>query len=202
VLAFVSLFLVLRPAGVAAISILFFAAAIYLCAVMLLASGAISMMSGAPLMYGLEPAGPYMALLVGCGWALVAWTLFRPQNWARWAAMLVMTLGIAWLVPKISAAEIGWPLRWYGLQIAQIDEAVTKLIGEHAIRPTIVVDLDSTHHRDYQYSPYASSSPTRQHQNRSDSNFRAFSQMKSCHLFPHFIECAMKQLTLLLEEFR
>ena len=69
-------------------------------------------------MYGLELAGPYMALLVGCGWVLVAWGLFRLHNWARWAAMLVMTLGIAWLVPKISAAEIGWPLLWYGLQIA------------------------------------------------------------------------------------
>jgi hypothetical protein len=110
-----------RPAGVTPISIVFFAAAIYLWTigvVMLLAPGAISLMSGAPLMYGLELAGPYMALLVGCGWALVAWGLFRLHSWARWVAMLVMTLGIAWLVPKISAAEIGWPLLWYGLQIA------------------------------------------------------------------------------------
>jgi len=110
-----------RPAGVTAISFLFFAATFYLWtigAVLLLAPGAISLMSGAPLMYGLELAGPYMTLLVGCGWALVAWGLFRVHNWARWAAMLLMTLGIAWLVPKISAAEIGWPLLWCGLQIA------------------------------------------------------------------------------------
>jgi hypothetical protein len=32
--------------------------------------------------------------------------------------MLVMTIGIAWLVPKISMAEIGVPILWYGLQIA------------------------------------------------------------------------------------
>jgi hypothetical protein len=67
VLAFVSLFLMLRPAGVTAISILFFAAAIYLWTigvVMLLAPGAISLMSGAPLMYGPELAAPYRALLV------------------------------------------------------------------------------------------------------------------------------------------
>jgi hypothetical protein len=69
-------------------------------------------------MYGLELAGPYMALLVGAGWALVGWGLFRLHNWARWAAMLVMTIGIASLVPKISAAELGVPLLWYGLQIA------------------------------------------------------------------------------------
>src|ERR1700730_2579990 len=110
-----------RPAGVTAIAVLFGLAAIYLWTigmVKLLAPNAISLMSGASLMYGLELAGPYMALLVGTGWALVAWGLFRLHNWARWAAMLVMTIGIAWLVPKISMAEIGVPILWSGLQIA------------------------------------------------------------------------------------
>ena len=110
-----------RPAGVTAIAALFGLAAIYLWTigmVKLLAPNAISLMSGAPLMYGLELAGPYMALLVGTGWALVGWGLFRLHNWARWAAMLVMTIGIAWLVPKISMAEIGVPILWSGLQIA------------------------------------------------------------------------------------
>jgi hypothetical protein len=110
-----------RPAGVTAIAALFGLAAIYLWTigmVKLLAPNAISLMSGASLMYGLELAGPYMALLVGTGWALVGWGLFRLHNWARWAAMLVMTIGIAWLVPKISMAEIGVPILWAGLQIA------------------------------------------------------------------------------------
>jgi hypothetical protein len=110
-----------RPAGVTAIAALFGSAAIYLWTigmVKLLAPNAISLMSGASLMYGLELAGPYMALLVGSGWALVGWGLFRLHNGARWAAMLVMTIGIAWLVPKISMAEIGVPILWSGLQIA------------------------------------------------------------------------------------
>ena len=110
-----------RPAGVTAIAALFGLAAIYLWTigmVKLLAPNAISLMSGASLMYGLELAGPYMAVLVGSGWALVGWGLFRLHNWARWAAMLVMTIGIAWLVPKISMAEIGVPILWSGLQIA------------------------------------------------------------------------------------
>jgi hypothetical protein len=110
-----------RPAGVTAIAAFFGLAAIYLWTigmVKLLAPNAISLMSGAWLMYGLELAGPYMALLVGSGWALVGWGLFRLHNWARWAAMLVMTIGIAWLVPKISTAEIGVPILWSGLQIA------------------------------------------------------------------------------------
>jgi len=58
----------MRPAGVTAISLLFGVAAIYLWTVGLVklaAPNAISLTSGAPLMYGLELAGPYMALLVG-----------------------------------------------------------------------------------------------------------------------------------------
>ena len=110
-----------RPAGVTVISILFFAAAINLWTigvVKLVAPDAITLMSGAQFMYGLELAGPYMALLVGVGWALVGWGLFRLHNWARWAAMVVMVIGVAWLVPKISMAELGVPVFWYGLQIA------------------------------------------------------------------------------------
>ncbi len=69
-------------------------------------------------MYGLELAGPYMALLFATGYALVGWGLLRLHNWARWLAMLVMVLGVASLVPRISMAELGVPLLWYGLQIA------------------------------------------------------------------------------------
>lgn len=100
---------------------LFFLATIYLCAigaVKLLAPDAISLMAGRHFMYGLELAGPYMTLLVGGGYALVGWGLFRLQNWARWAAMAVMVVGVAALVPKISLAELGAPVLWYGLLIA------------------------------------------------------------------------------------
>ncbi len=110
-----------RPTGVTIISGLFFLAGLYLWAiavVKLIAPNAITLMVGAPFMYGLELAGPYMMLLVGSGWAAVAVGLFRLHNRARWAAVLVMTIGIAALVPGISMAEIGAPLLWYGLQIA------------------------------------------------------------------------------------
>ena len=59
-----------------------------------------------------------MALLVGSVYALIAWGLLRLRNWARWAAMGAITIGVASLVPKISMAEIGLPILWYGLQIA------------------------------------------------------------------------------------
>jgi hypothetical protein len=110
-----------RPAGVTVLIVLFFLAAIYLwiiAAVKLVAPGAISLMIAKRFTYGLELAGPYMILLVGGGYALVGWGLIRLQNWARWAAMAVLALGIGFLVPKISAAELGWPVLSYGLQIA------------------------------------------------------------------------------------
>lgn len=69
-------------------------------------------------MYGLELAGPYMTLLFGTGYALIGWGLFRLQNWARWAAMLVIVVGVASLVPRISMAELGFPVFLYGFQIA------------------------------------------------------------------------------------
>jgi hypothetical protein len=110
-----------RPAGVILIAIVFGGAAVYLwtiAVVKLVAPNAVPLGSGAPLMYGLELAGPYMALLVGCGWALVGWGLFRLHRWARWAAMGVMVVGVGWLVPKLSSAQLGAPLFWDGLQIA------------------------------------------------------------------------------------
>jgi hypothetical protein len=110
-----------RPIGVTIIAILFCVAAIYLWTigiVKLVAPNAISLMAGSRLMYGLELAGPYMALLVGVGYALVGWGLFRMHNWARWSVMLVMVIAVASLVPTISMAAIGVPVLWYGFQIA------------------------------------------------------------------------------------
>lgn len=110
-----------RPILISIISLFFCAAAIYLgtlAAVLLISPGALSLMSGRYLMYGLELAGPYMMLLFGAGYALVGWGLFRLHNWARWIAMLIMVIGVASLVPRISMAELGVPVFWYGLQIA------------------------------------------------------------------------------------
>ena len=45
---------------------------------------------------------------------------------------------------------------FHGEHELQVDETVTKLIGDHAIPPMIVIGVDSTHHRDSQYSPYPS----------------------------------------------
>jgi uncharacterized membrane protein YjfL (UPF0719 family) len=111
-----------RPTGVTAIAILFFVAAAYLCAaggIMLASPGTLSMAAGAPLLGGLELAGPYMFLLIGVVGALTGWGLLRMNNWARRAAMVVAFAGFVMLIPTVSAAVISlsWSLAWGGVGI-------------------------------------------------------------------------------------
>jgi len=103
-----------RPAGVTAIAILFFAAATYLgvlALLMLLSPGTASMSLGAPLLGGLELAGPYMFLLTGAISALIGYGLLRLNHWARRAAILLAMIGVVILVPTVSSAVIGFQIR-------------------------------------------------------------------------------------------
>ena len=95
------------PAGVRAIAVLFALCGVYLGIsglLMLLSPGAVSMAAGAPLLFGLALAGPYMFLLVSLVGIGIAWGLVRRINLVRRAAMLVAIAGIAMLVPPVSAA--------------------------------------------------------------------------------------------------
>lgn len=111
-----------RPVGVSSVAILFFLVAAYLAAaggLMLAWPGSISMAAGAPLLGGLETAGPYMFLLMGGVAALIGWGLFWMQNWARRAAIIVAFAGFVLLIPAVSAAavDLRWSLVWSGLGI-------------------------------------------------------------------------------------
>ncbi len=112
-----------RPMGVTAVAWIFFALAVYLCAVggaMLARPGIVSMAVGAPLLGGLETWGPYMFLLTGGVAALIGWGLLRLNRWARRAAILVAMIGFALLIPPVSAAVISIQPRalfWGGLGI-------------------------------------------------------------------------------------
>lgn len=111
-----------RPLGITAIAGAFYLVAAYLCAVGVIefaVPGTISPSMRAPFMYGRELAGPESAIFVGAGWALVGWGLMRVENWARWAALVLLAIGIVEGIPAVSAASIdpGWRLAWYGGQM-------------------------------------------------------------------------------------
>jgi hypothetical protein len=112
-----------RPTGVTVISVLFFAVSAYLIAIggaMLLSPGSVGMRLGAPLLGGLELAGPYMFLLTGGVAALLGFGLLALNNWARRAAALVAIAGVVMLVPSVSAAVVtfhGSALVWGGLGV-------------------------------------------------------------------------------------
>ncbi len=105
-----------RPVGVTAIAIVFAAASIYLGAlgaIMLLIPGAVRMSLGAPLLHGLELAGPYMFLLAAAVSAIVSSGLFRLRNLARRAAIAICFAGMVLLIPKVSADAADFGPRFF-----------------------------------------------------------------------------------------
>ena len=112
-----------RPVGVTAIAALFLLSAAYLAglgAVMLITPGTLSMRLGAPLLFDLVLAGPYMFLLFAAVGALIGWGLLRLNNFARRAAAIVAALGVVMLVPSVSGSVITLSLPgliWGGLGV-------------------------------------------------------------------------------------
>jgi hypothetical protein len=105
-----------RPIGVTAIALLFFLVSGYLGVlglIMLLAPGAVSMSLGAPLLHGLQLAGPFMFLLAAALAAIVAFGLLRLNNLARRAAILIALAGIVMLLPKVSADAVDFSPRFF-----------------------------------------------------------------------------------------
>jgi hypothetical protein len=97
------------PQGVRAIAALFALCGIYLGiagGLMLVRPGLVPMAAGAPLLFGLEVAGPYMFLLAAVVAAGVAWGLLELNNIVRHAATLIAITGIVMLVPPVSAAAL------------------------------------------------------------------------------------------------
>jgi hypothetical protein len=97
------------PNGVRAIAALFALCGIYLGiagAILLLRPSTLSMSAGAPLLFGLALAGPYMFLLAALAGAAVAWGLLKLNNIIRHAALLIAIAGVVMLVPSVSAATV------------------------------------------------------------------------------------------------
>jgi hypothetical protein len=111
-----------RPPGVTAVATTFFLAAAYLfvlAILMLLAPGTVSMFLAAPLLSGLELAGPYMFLLMAALGAAIGWGLLRLNRWARRAALIIAMIGVVLLVPAVSSAviefRVGLVWGWLGV---------------------------------------------------------------------------------------
>jgi hypothetical protein len=97
------------PAGIRVVAALFSLCGVYLAslAIILLASpGALSMTVAAPLLFGLEWAGPYMFLLIAAVAGAIAWGLMRLNNIMRHAAILAACAGVVMLVPSVSGAVV------------------------------------------------------------------------------------------------
>lgn len=74
---------------------------------MLASPGSVSMALGAPLLNGLELAGPFMFLLIGGVGGLIGWGLWRRNNWARRTAIFAALIGMALMLPALSIAVMG-----------------------------------------------------------------------------------------------
>ena len=95
------------PAGVRAIAALFSFCAVYLAltgALILIRPGSIPMSAAAPLLFGLEQAGPYMFLLMAVVGGAVAFGLMTMNNITRHIAQLIAITGIVMLWPAVSGA--------------------------------------------------------------------------------------------------
>ena len=112
-----------RLAGVTVIATLFFVVAAYLIVVsslMLAKPGLISIAAGAPLLGGIEVAGPYAFLMAGAFEALVGYGLMRYKNWARRLAIVVAIAGLVVLIPSVSSSVLGFhlgALAWGGFGV-------------------------------------------------------------------------------------
>jgi len=110
-----------RPAGVTAVAAAYFLSGAYLLVVgliMLVRPGVVSMAAGAPLLGGLELAGPYMFLLAGGVCVNVALGLWWLHRWARWLAILIAIISVIMLLPSVSSAMLDFRivrLAWGGL---------------------------------------------------------------------------------------
>ena len=112
-----------RPAGVVAVAAVFLAASLYLAilAGVRLADPDVAPLSlAAPLLHGLEIAGPYMFLVAAVILGLVGWGMLQLRNIARRVAIAIAILGTILLIPKVSAETGEFSPRFFFAALAVI----------------------------------------------------------------------------------
>jgi hypothetical protein len=123
-----------RPLGVTVIASLFLMAGIYLCSIaaaILVEPRAVQVLRDAPFVLGLRQVSPYVTLLIGAIWALVAWGLFRLRDWARFTATLMLAIGVAWALSMLllGRTRFGWQVLAACPEIALRAAAVVYLLA-------------------------------------------------------------------------
>ncbi len=83
---------------------------------MLARPGSISMAAGAPILGGLEVAGPYVFLLMAAVAVVIGWGLRRGSLLAKRAGIVAAAIGIFMMVPSVSAAAIA--VQWRPLAVS------------------------------------------------------------------------------------
>ena len=95
-----------------------------LAAVRLADPGAVPLSLAAPLLQGLEIAGPYMFLVGAAIGASVGWGLLRLNNLARRVAIVIAVVGIVFLIPEVSAETGDFSLRFLYAALAVITRVI------------------------------------------------------------------------------
>lgn len=93
-----------RPVGVTVIGCCCLLAGVYLCSiarVMLVAPGAIPTVKPMPFVHALKFVSPYVTVVIGIFWALVAWGLFQMRDSARFTATLLLGIGVVWALSML-----------------------------------------------------------------------------------------------------
>ena len=117
-----------RPLGVTLIGCWCLLAGVYLCSIALvqiLTPQAIPSLRHLPVVYALKLVSPYLALAIGGIWAALAWGLFQLHDWARWAAQIVLAIGIALTLPMMYFNHIhfGWRM------LAEIADVILRVLA-------------------------------------------------------------------------
>jgi putative flippase GtrA len=92
----------------------------------------------APLLFGLELAGPYMFLLVGVAAGAIAWGLLHLNNIMRHAAILAACAGVVMLVPSVSGAVVSARLK--GLVLGGLGIIIRVMVAWY-LSQTHIADL-------------------------------------------------------------
>lgn len=128
--------------AIRAIAALFALCGLYLAilaALMLARPGTIPMSGGAPLLFGLELAGPYMFLLMAVVGGAVAYGLLKRNNITRHVAMLIAITGIVMLIPPVSEATV--TANGKGLAFGGLGIIARVVVAWYLARPEVVKEF-------------------------------------------------------------